>query len=393
MKIKIFRRLLPLYISAFLQGFVLWYAIEKLFMITIGFNNITTAVMVVTYLFIMLLVEIPSGLLADRWSRKGVAILSGLSLAISSLIGGISTNVPQYLISTSFFGIFFALYSGVYDSIVFDTLMEEEGNSDNYELYYSRIRLMEGLSLVVASVLGGLIGQIVGLRQVYLLTTPTAIISLVFLWRFKEPKLHLSQEYTSIRSQAKSTFSAITKKGIVTYLLLTLVFAGVVSEVCFEFNQLWLIALAAPVLMYGPINAIIFSSVVIGSGFARFFSRNTKLLSTIISTIFIGCGLALVFVKNIYSVALSTFIIEVIFISYSIIFNKQLHDRLSASVRAGALSAVSSITRILFIPVALLFGFIGQQYGIFNAAWVLFAIILITAVLLLRTTANLRLIK
>ena len=33
------RRLIPLYIAVFFQGFVLWYTVEKLFMRIIGFGD------------------------------------------------------------------------------------------------------------------------------------------------------------------------------------------------------------------------------------------------------------------------------------------------------------------------------------------------------------------
>jgi MFS family permease len=389
-KSRIHRRLLPLYVAAFLQGFVLWYAIEKLFMTTIGFNNTTIAIMVVTYLAVMLIVEIPSGLLADRWSRKGIIMLSGLALAVSSLIAGSSVNIAQYFLASAFFGIFFAFYSGAYDSIVYDTLMEEEGNSDNYEIYYGRVRLLDGLALVVSSLLGGLIGQLVGLRQTYFLTIPIALLSVVILFFFREPKLHLAHKHSSISLQVKSTFSAITKKGIILYLLLAIVFAGVVGEICFEFNQLWLIALVAPVFIYGPINALILSSVIVGSSVAQYFSKNIRLVSIIAAVLLVSSGLALVFARSIYIDAVAMFIIEIIVIAYGIIFNKQLHDRLESNIRAGALSAVSSLTRILFIPIALLFGVFGQQFGIFSAAWALFMLIIVAGLLILKTSGDLK---
>ncbi len=40
------RRLLPLYVAAFLQGFVLWYAVEKLFMRSIGFDDAGIGLMI-----------------------------------------------------------------------------------------------------------------------------------------------------------------------------------------------------------------------------------------------------------------------------------------------------------------------------------------------------------
>lgn len=60
------RRFSPLFAAAFFQGFVLWYAIEKLFMKTIGFNDQTIAVETVIFTVVMVAANIPLGILADR---------------------------------------------------------------------------------------------------------------------------------------------------------------------------------------------------------------------------------------------------------------------------------------------------------------------------------------
>ena len=388
-KARLTQRLLPLYIAAFLQELVFWYAIEKLFMITIGFNNNTIALMAVAYSVSMLLFEAPSGLLADRWSRKGVLMLAGLALALSSLIGGLSSNVVQYIIASLFFGIFFAFYSGTYDSIMYDTLIEETGNAGQYEKYYGRIRLLEGLALIISSVIGGVVGQFIGLREVYFISIPIAILSIVVLLFFKEPKLHLVSEHASLRAQVRSTFAAITQKGIVLYLLLAIVFAGLIDQIVFEFGQLWLIALAAPIILYGPINALLMSSVVIAGGVTQYFSKYKAIVVKLFVITLIFSGLSLALIKIVFIVAIALFLIAIVVIIYEILFNKQLHDRLSSNVRSGAMSAVGSLTRILFIPTALGLGFISQRFGIFNAAWILVGFIMLTAIIILRTSESL----
>jgi hypothetical protein len=45
----LYRRLWPLYVSAFFQSFVLWYTIEKLFMQRIGFDNTAIGFMIALY--------------------------------------------------------------------------------------------------------------------------------------------------------------------------------------------------------------------------------------------------------------------------------------------------------------------------------------------------------
>src|SRR3546814_15678623 len=100
--------------------------LEKLFMLDIGFNTASIGIMVAVMSVVMLAVETPSGILADRWSRKGVMILGAISLLVSGIIGALSFNEPVYILSTVFWGIYAALYSGTYDSVIYDTTVRSE---------------------------------------------------------------------------------------------------------------------------------------------------------------------------------------------------------------------------------------------------------------------------
>ena len=69
------RRLLPLQIGVALQGLILWVPIEKLFMTEIGFDAASVGAMAAAYAAVVPLLEVPSGILADR--RRGAVAGSG----------------------------------------------------------------------------------------------------------------------------------------------------------------------------------------------------------------------------------------------------------------------------------------------------------------------------
>ena len=127
------RRLLPLQIAIALQGLILWVPIEKLFMTQIGFDAASVGVMAAAYAAVVPLLEVPSGILADRWSRVWIMILGCVALMISSLIGGLSHSVIAYVIAAMVLGIYFAFSSGTVDSVVYDTVLEETGSNELYE--------------------------------------------------------------------------------------------------------------------------------------------------------------------------------------------------------------------------------------------------------------------
>src|ERR671919_1920748 len=93
------KRVVPLYLASFLGGLALWVPIEKLFMTEIGFTSATVGVMAAVYAVVVPILEVPSGVLADRWSRRGVLILASVAAIASVVIGGLHPSGAGYNIS------------------------------------------------------------------------------------------------------------------------------------------------------------------------------------------------------------------------------------------------------------------------------------------------------
>src|SRR5437763_11727919 len=127
------RRFRPLRAAMFLQGIALWVPIEKLFMTRLGFDAAAIGVLVAAYAAATPLLEIPAGILADRWSRRGVLMLANGAATLSALIGALSHSVATYIVSALMLGGYFALQSGTVEAIVYDTLLEQTGASAGFD--------------------------------------------------------------------------------------------------------------------------------------------------------------------------------------------------------------------------------------------------------------------
>ena len=124
------RRLRPLYATGFIHSFVLWYSIEKLFMRSVGLNDYLITIATLVYIVVMMTANIPLGLLADRWSRKGVLYIATCALIGSSVVCGFSHGLALYATGISVWGLFYAAYAGTYDSAVYDVVLEETGSAE-----------------------------------------------------------------------------------------------------------------------------------------------------------------------------------------------------------------------------------------------------------------------
>jgi MFS family permease len=377
---RVTKRLAPLYLAAFFQGFVIWYSFEKIFMHGIGFTDASIGLLIAIYSAVMLIAETPSGILADRWSRKGVLIIASIALALSSLVGGLSNGIYAYVVASILWGLYFAMYTGTYDSIIYDAVYEETGGSKHFDYYYGRLRVIDSVALVISALAGGVIAGTLGLREGYFLTIPFSLLAIVALLRFNEPKLHKLKVAIPINKQIKATYNAIVKNRNIFIIVFSLVSLTLLTYITLEFSQLWYIALSAPIAFYGPANAFLLASLGLGGAIVGHFKlyRFSNVIVAVI--LMLSSGLGLAYVKNYYFSMVFLATLTTVLIGLTVIFNRLLHDSLDSNIRAGASSAISTIGRILIIPVAILMGYLSNKFSIFTAAWVMVAAIFLLSV-------------
>jgi MFS family permease len=381
---RLTRRLLPLFIAAFSQGLVLWAPIEKVFLQSLGFDQAALGLMAACYTSLIPLLDLASGILADCWSRKGILILASLASLLNALLGGLSHDVPTYLVSTLFFGVQVALVSGTYESILYDTLLEETGGSGAFEQRLGQVKLLSSLALIIGSLAGGLVAMAFSPRLAYFATIPLVAISLGALSTFQEPHLHHHEERTSLSGHLRSIAQTLFQRGKTLHIVFVLLATSLLLSVIFEFGPLWQQALAAPVGLYGLSNAAVLSAGGMGSWLAPRLRLVSPASIVGAAGLLVGSSLALVIVKQPVVVILAQGVLVAGGTGISMVFTGLLHDSLSSQVRAGAASGVGALSSIAFILFALLFGSVSQHAGIFHAGWRVVGVALLAGALLVK---------
>ncbi|HET8641289.1 MAG TPA: MFS transporter [Pseudonocardiaceae bacterium] len=360
-------RMRPLHVAVALQGFMLWPPIEKLFLSEIGFDAAAVGIMAAAYAAFVPLVEVCSGLLADRWSRRGVLVVSSAALALTCLIGGLSTNVATYLLSALALGVYFAMYSGTMEAIVYDTVLEETGGSGSFEQRIGRIRLAESATLVASSLLGGWLASLTGTRLTYFLTIPFALLSIVAYLRFDEPTLHQTSGRVPLRAQLVTTGRALSGGGRLLPIVALSVLTAVTMQSLFEFGPLWLVALAVPAFVFGPYWAGLMSTLGLGGLLAGRFGADRRGTRAAAAIVMLVAALTLATGAGAAAAIAAQIALTLLLMVASIHVARVLHDSVPSNVRAGVASGVGAMTWLTFLPVALAIGFVSSRFGIQSA--------------------------
>jgi MFS family permease len=354
----------------------------------IGFDAASIGLMAAAYAAIVPLLEVPSGILADRWSRRGVLIVSSVAFTAAALFGGLSHDVPAYLLSALALGVYFAMYSGTMDSLVYDTVLEETGSSTEFEKQIGRNRLVNSLAMVASALAGGALAGFAGTRVTYLLTVPVAALSIIALLRFAEPQWHRAVEAPSLRAHIALTFRTLTRRRRLLPIITLSVLGALVVQVLVEFGPLWLVALAAPAVLYGPYWAGLMSSFGLGGLIAGRIPLDRPRTAGTVAVLMTLAGITLTTAGHVAVVAAAQILLALLTVAAGIHVTRLLHDAVPSTVRTGVASGVSTFSWILFLPFATAFGLLSQHHGVHTAGWMITAITVAAGGLLVAATMN-----
>ncbi len=216
-----------------------------------------------TYYLSVVIFEIPSGYLSDRFGRR-TTLLTASCFAICAYIA--------YLLAADFTGLVvgqvllagaIAFQSGSDNSILYDSLIEIE-QSDSYSRHESKSQQFSMMSLCASVLLGGLIGM-VNLRLPYVVALLAAFIALGLSYSFKEPSRIDNSKTRAFVPQLIST-AGLIKNPVLMWIFFFYVAGYALQHVPYEFYQPYIALLKDDSItrLLKDSNAALISGVVIG---------------------------------------------------------------------------------------------------------------------------------
>ena len=374
-----------LYISNFLTGLVFWYGIEKLFMQSIGIDAIgivVTSALITTFLVIF---DIPFGILADKWSRKGVLVISAVALAISSYVLGSSKGLEMYIVGSLFYGLYIVCASGTYDAIMYDTL-HEEGKSTFYSKFNGRAYGLFLAGAGVGNIASGFLSHYYSYSTAYYLTIISCVLNIVVMLSIREPTFHKTLHKERILHQIGIAALSISKIKLLRTMTIILSMLSVVELFKLDFGQLYMLRYLTSPETIGILWAIYAFAMTLGSLIAHRFRTRLNILIVFTSVPYI----LMAFIDSPVSIVL--FMLQAV--AAAALINQiqtRIQENTQSSVRASVMSLISTLGRIIAIPASFGIAWLFRDY---NALVVVRSIaILLTAMLMYWLWASIRMSK
>lgn len=305
--------------------------------------------------------EVPSGAIADRWSRRWVMTIGSVFHTFSYVIWFFANGFWGFLLGYIFRGTGSFLQSGTKEALVYDHL-KLLGQEKDYEKYIGYQWLVTTSAFLLASLFSGLLADKFSFSLVIILTIITNFISTIFTAMMKDtPKQKSTQELSYIKFLKSAWKKALNNKLLMQVMFYTMTVL-VVDGVLDEYDQLYITAIGLPLAGLGIWWGIRMSAEMLAGLVAHRFKvfGEDKMLEKISIITFILLLMAS-FINSI--LMMGVLAICFFFFATAVILNE---GRLQRLIESHERATINSINALLKESVAII---VGLSYGFFAHAY------------------------
>jgi MFS family permease len=185
-----------IYIYTFFYSFLLLNPVWVLYLLDIGYSIFYVTVLDVVFYLSIVLTSIPMGRITDSIGRRNALFISSILTGIGILFFGLFQSFIGIAISYIVWGVGVSINSSALESVSYEY-------STSHNLKYLQItgavNFLSALSVAVASLLGGYIGEYISLRIVIFITALLVIFSSVYTLKLRERKRERSFSKLSLK--------------------------------------------------------------------------------------------------------------------------------------------------------------------------------------------------
>lgn len=307
------------------------------------------------------LLEVPSGLMADRYGRRNVLIAASFMSLAGLAIYCIADDFYSFLVAELSMAVWIAFMSGADSALLYDSLKVLK-REDEYSRIWGNIQFYSLVFLAVVNILGGVIASH-GLRYTLYASLPFSMIAFASSFFFTDPARRLSTE--SLRQQLRVTASVFSLR---SPLLWIMVYGGLI----FAFNQggLWIYqpyfrASGIEIVYFGALFAAFQVVAALAGKYSWWFQAHIGenrllvllLVVSTVASILLGVHVA------IYSFVF-VFLHQVVRGIFGILVSNQINKRVSTEIRASVLSVNALVGRTIYALLIPVVGWLADVYTV-----------------------------
>jgi len=372
-----------LYLIKISKWFNMVMPIMLLFYKSNGLGSYELFVLKAIYSVAVVVMEIPSGWMADVWGRKKTLILGSILGSLGFLIYSFSYNFWAFVSAEIVLGIGLSFISGADSALLYDSL-KADNKTDKYTREEGRITSAGNFAEALAGIVSGLLVYF-SLRTPFYFQFGVATLAIPAAFTLIEPKIHSTDHVHSIKKLVKNIRNTLVFN---TNLRIAILLSAITGTATLSFAWLvqpFFVAIGLPEELFGIFWTALNLSVGISSVFAYkielFLGKRWSVLGVILllSSGYFFTG-----------ISISYWGFGFLFLFYLVrgiatpIFKNYINQYTDSEVRATMLSVRNFFIRMAFAGIGPLLGWITDNISL-NKAFILAGTIYLGSALLVVT--------
>lgn len=354
-----------LYLYWFFHAFIFAYVIERLYWAERGMSVQDVVYVEIIYALSVALLEVLSGYISDRWSRKWILVIGSVFTCLEFLVFLLATTFWHFVLAILFAAIAGAILSGSSNAFVYDTLLEL-GEQEHFEKIIGRIRFVKYVAATIAALLGSIVATTYDLWTNYWSSLISVLVALGISFSFIDPSIRSEDQSDEEDKQPlKQAIAFLYQYRNVQFVLIYGMVIGVCLVYLEEFWQLYVEWIGIPILFFGLVSATnMFSSGL--SGLISYRLKERFSYKGIFSMILLLFTIGLLLMSVVQHPVGVLFLLIAFMTAGTAepLISGYLHHRTSSEMRATVESIYSLIVRVAIAGVGFVFGAVADQFGI-----------------------------
>jgi MFS family permease len=237
------------YLATSLAYFGFYTPIIQLFYLAHDLTIFKIAILGIVWTIAKMILEVPSSILADKWGRKKVMIISSFFAILQLITILYATEYWHFILASVWSAAAFAFLSGTNIAFFYDTLKVIK-KEDEFDKYWARQDIYSQIPLIIAFVASGFLYNFSSLLP-FQLSLIFLVLSFLVTLTLHEPKYHKPIEEVSVFSHFKQSAQFIFKNSHLRVVLLFTILFCLGSDLSYGYGQIYLKQLALPVVLFG----------------------------------------------------------------------------------------------------------------------------------------------
>ncbi|MFH0770949.1 MAG: MFS transporter [Candidatus Peregrinibacteria bacterium] len=327
----------------------------------------------------LVIFEIPSGYLSDRWGRKRTTVTGSAALFVGMLFYCFGGGFTSFLLAEIFLALGISFHSGTLEAITYESLAELK-EEDRYRKVNGHMGFISLSSRAIMSLIVGFIAA-VNLRTPFWADLSVLAIVVIASLLLTEPARKKMQEETHLTAIWNICTHALIRSTVLRSLILLYTVVAAINLMLFWFLQPFQEMVKMPLSAFGLVNALIYLGSALASKYTYLAKRwiGDRAFLFLLAIIAVGSCFVLGFMTTIIGVTFF-FLGETTFNAFETLTSDLMNRALTSDIRATVLSLRSFTSRLFFALISPMLGAAADLYSVNTA-------LLITGILGLVTLA------